>query len=62
MGIQIKEQQLTLMEKSMLGNPRMGNEMFKEHKLYLMEGKRLFLHLKALLSISAPSSPVSNPH
>jgi len=32
-----KEQKLFLMEKSILGNSRMGYQMVKEHSLFLME-------------------------
>ena len=33
----VKEQKLPLMDKSMSGNTRMGNEMVKGHSLSLME-------------------------
>jgi len=35
----VKEQKPTLMDKSMLGNLRMGNIMVKEHTVTLMEEK-----------------------
>ena len=34
----VKEQKLTQMEVSILGDTRMGNIMVKEHQLTLMEG------------------------
>ena len=37
----VKEKQLPLMEQSMVGNSRMGNEMVKGHSLSLMELKGL---------------------